>query len=82
MCLDVRGALRNWSDRLMRGVFRDDDGRVLSSAEAREFLFDQVALGRKVIPTGPICEGFSYDTGCPGHPTPGDATAAAVEARA
>jgi hypothetical protein len=27
---------------------------------------DELAKGRKVLPTGP-CEGFSYDAGCPGH---------------
>lgn len=69
LCLDVRGALMNWSDREMRGVFLHDDGRKMTAREAKNFLMDEIAKGHKVIPCGP-CEGFDYQTGCPGHPTP------------
>ncbi len=67
MCLDVRGALMNWSDREMRGVFKDDDGRVLSVREAKDFLMDEIAKGHRVIPIGD-CDAFDFETGCPGHP--------------
>lgn len=67
-CLDVRGALLNWNDRTMRGVFKDDNGRVLSSREAKNVLLDEVAKGHHVIPIGGGCDGFDYETGCPGHP--------------
>jgi hypothetical protein len=66
LCLDVRGALLNWSDREFKGVFKHDDGRVMSPREAKLALMDEIAKGHKVIPCGP-CEGFDYQTGCPGH---------------
>lgn len=66
LCLDVEGALRTY--RQWAGAFHEN-GRRLSAAEVRKYLIDQLALGRRVIPlTEPPCEGFSYETGCPGHP--------------
>ncbi len=67
MCLDLRGALTNWGPRQTRGVLRDESGRALSHREVREWLLDQMQMGRKVVPYGKPCEGFSYETGCPGH---------------
>ena len=68
MCLSVRGALMNWSDRQFVGVFRHDDGRSMSPSEAKEALLDELSKGREVIPCGPVCEGFDYKGGgCPGH---------------
>ena len=67
-CLDLEGFLS--TTRFPRGyvgVFRHDDGRPMSPQEARSTMFDQLRMGRKVIPVGPVCEGFSYQTGCPGH---------------
>lgn len=66
LCLDVRGALHNWNDRQMRGVFLHDDGRAMTPREARSMLMDQIAMGRKVIPTCE-CDNFDYQTGCGGH---------------
>lgn len=74
MCLDIRGALR-WGKSQLKGMFTDDTGRALSADEAREHLYDCLAKGWRVIPLTPQpCEGFSYETGCPGHPllTPAD----------
>ena len=70
MCLDVRGALMNWNDREMKGVFKDN-GRVLSVREAKEFLMDEIAKGHRVIPIGD-CDTFDFETGCPGHPVDAD----------
>lgn len=68
MCLSVRGALMNWSDRQMAGVFTHDDGRPMSTREAKEMLMDELAKGHNVIPCGPVCEGFDYSGGgCQGH---------------
>jgi len=64
-CLDIRGALR-WPLRRLRGMFRID-GRACSGAQAREILLDHLSQGRRVLPMGEPCEGFSYETGCPGH---------------
>jgi hypothetical protein len=69
MCVDIRGVLR-WSNKKLAGMFTHDDGRRCSGPDAREFLLDQLALGRRVLPMGGPCEGFSYETGCPGHPVP------------
>lgn len=50
------------------GAFSDEQGRTLSWDEAQSYLFDCLAKGWKVIPlTSNPCEGFSYQTGCPGH---------------
>ena len=76
LCLDVRGALMNWNDRNMKGVFRHDDGRPMTSREARSFLMDEIAKGHKVSPCGE-CDNFSYETGCGGHVVPAPDAAAA-----
>ena len=68
VCQSVRGALANWTKREWSRNLRHDDGRPCSEREAKEFMMDQLAQGREVIPlTNPPCEGFSYKTGCPGH---------------
>jgi hypothetical protein len=66
LCLDVRGALHNWTDRQFKGVFKHDDGRPMSPREAKNALMDEIAKGHKVIPTCE-CDNFSYQTGCGGH---------------
>lgn len=66
LCLDVRGALHNWNDRQMRGVFQHDDGRPLTPFEARNMLMDEIAKGHKVIPCDD-CDNFDYQKGCQGH---------------
>jgi hypothetical protein len=65
-CMDVRGALK-MTKRQLGGMFRDGDGRRLSADQARDALLDHIAAGHEVIPFGPICNGFDYKTGCPGH---------------
>jgi len=69
MCLNVRGFLRNNTyPHDFEQVFLDDDGKVLSAYEAREFLFDELAKGHEVIPTCE-CDNFDYSGGgCQGHP--------------
>lgn len=63
LCLDIRGALTNRDGWKAVG---SSDGRRITKAEAREWLMDRLAEGKRVLPMGP-CEGFSYQTGCPGH---------------
>lgn len=70
MCIDVRGAIRNFNPREWRGTVTDDNGRELTIPEIKEWLMDELAKGRRVIPLGKPCEGFSYETGCPGHEEP------------
>lgn len=64
-CIDIRGVLR-WGDAGLRGMFMKD-GRKMKGAEVREYLLDQLEAGRKMLPMGEPCEGFSFATGCPGH---------------
>lgn len=65
--LSVRGALTG-PKRHLRWMFRDTTGRRLTPDEAREYLLDQLAQGRELLPFGE-CAGFDFKTGCPGHPT-------------
>lgn len=63
LSLDIRGALRNkdgWK------AVSSPDGRRVTKEEAREWLMDRLSEGKRVLPMGP-CEGFSFQTGCPGH---------------
>ncbi|HFT7412110.1 TPA: hypothetical protein ACOD9X_004551 [Stenotrophomonas maltophilia] len=66
--LDVAGALTNFTDQDLDGLFqRNPPGEPVTAAEARRVLTDHLANGRHVIPLAP-CEGFDYSgTGCPGH---------------
>lgn len=66
MCLDIRGALR-WPKTRLRGLLTDEDGRPATADQAREWLLDRLGEGKRVLPLGEACEGFSYETGCPGH---------------
>lgn len=74
LSMDIRGALLNWDDDQMRGVFQDDDGHTLSNREAKLFLMDELAKGHKKIPCGE-CDNFSYQTGCKGHEQPSEKAA-------
>lgn len=67
-CIDIRGALRNV--RNLVGSVKDDSGRKLTRHEIEEWLMDELARGRKVLPLGKPCEGFDYQDGCPGHDGP------------
>lgn len=65
MCLDIRGAMR-WSKARLKGLLVID-GRRGTADEVWQCLADELARGRRVLPMGK-CDGFSYETGCPGHP--------------
>ena len=66
MCIDVRGALRPGAH--LKGMLTDPKtGKAMPVSDVREWLMDRLAEGKNVLPFGPICEGFSYETGCPGH---------------
>lgn len=70
-CADIRGMLRYHSRKgSLKGVFTDTEtGRKLSDEEAREYLYDCLAKGWRVLPMGD-CDNFDYQTGCKGHPSP------------
>ena len=71
--VDVRGLLRQNKRELARwrGAFVMGNGSTSAANtvdEIREVLFDQLAMGREVLPIGKPCPGWDYKTGCPGHP--------------
>ena len=64
MSLNIDGGIQN--ARLLKGCITVD-GRVLNTVkEIRAFLYEQKAMGRKVLPMGD-CDNFDYQTGCLGH---------------
>ena len=63
MCVSVSGALRNKSFNGMT----DSAGRPLTAREAEATLKVLESKGVRVIPMDPNCQGFSDQTGCPGH---------------
>ena len=66
LCLDLRGALANWSKSELASCLTHDDGRRMTAREAKMALMDELSKGRKVIPCAP-CDNFDYQTGCRGH---------------
>lgn len=64
---DTKGAILNFNPREWRNVVTREDGSFLTPAEVKAWLCDELAKGHTAIPFGEPCEGFSYQTGCPGH---------------
>ena len=68
MCIDVQGCIMGISSsRKKYSMFDDKNGKPILRETAIRSLLDELGKGRKVIPMGEPCEGFSYETGCPGH---------------
>lgn len=64
VCQSVSGALKNWNKEQWAAVAADNKMSVeYLKAKFRIMEFE----GKKVIPLHEECEGFSYETGCPGH---------------
>lgn len=40
----------------------------MSGQEMKDWFRLEDFQGKKVLPFGDPCDGFSYETGCPGHP--------------
>lgn len=67
LSLDIQGFLMNHTRKSdYARMFKHDDGRPMSATEAKTELLNQLSMGRKLLPCGK-CDGFSYETGCPGH---------------
>lgn len=60
----VDGALRHWSKTDWRDNGADNN---MSGDELRARFLTLKHQGVKLLPIGNDCEGFSYETGCPGH---------------
>lgn len=69
MCVNIQGVLR-WPDKDLRNMFTDENDQQRPAREIRDWLKLQLALGKRVLPMGKPCEGWSDQTGCPGHPEP------------
>lgn len=65
VCVDIERVMR-WPDKELARLFTDD-GQRRPGSYVRDWLKLQLAQGKKVLPMGDACEGFSYVTGCPGH---------------
>ena len=73
MRIDVRSVLRNWNPRDWRGcVAEEGTGRVLSTDEVHDGFLDALAAGKRYLPFGKPCEGWTPEEGCPGHSLPDD----------
>ena len=69
-CLSIEGAIRNAKD--LKGCITLDNGEILMTVkEIKDFMKEQLAMGRKVLPCGD-CDNFDYQTGCKGHEVVGD----------
>lgn len=64
LCQSVEGALKNWGVREWKSIARENG---LSIAECQSVFRQYLREGIRVIPIGDECEGFNYQTGCPGH---------------
>ena len=69
LCMDIRNTILNSNDKELGQILIEKGGRNLSARQTKEFLLDQLAMGRKFIPCVP-CDTFDYQTGCPGHEMP------------
>lgn len=65
MTINIEGALRN---KKILNCFTDDNEKPMHPADVRKYLKQCLKEGKRVIPlSGEPCEGFDYQTGCPGH---------------
>lgn len=70
MSVNIRGMLDYCKRKSMAGLIIDDKGRGLSDKEARDYLYDHLEKGHKVLPMcdEDECPDFDYfGGGCPGH---------------
>jgi hypothetical protein len=70
MCQSVEGPLMNWNKRDWKSAtkwIKRRDGGIFTADELKAEFVELLAQGKRVIPFGKPCEGFSYQTGCPGH---------------
>ena len=61
MCVNIRGMLNHFGRKSMAGLITDK-GRELSDEEARDYLYDHIEKGHKVLPLcdEDECPDFDY----------------------
>lgn len=64
-CINIRGMLE-WPKKDLKKAMRKEDGSYLTPDEVRDFLFDRLSEGKKVLPLGE-CDNFCFEKGCRGH---------------
>lgn len=64
MSVCIEGILRQ-PDKMLNKLFTED-GKERGGTYVRDWLKLQMAQGKRVLPCGK-CDGFDYQTGCPGH---------------
>jgi hypothetical protein len=69
LCIDLRGALMNWEDRMWRQCVTGDDGHTMTPHEVKMEFLNALSEGKKVIPMDPSCDNFDFQKGCLGHET-------------
>jgi len=69
VCQSIEGALLHWDFDIWLEVAVQN--KMTVNETKREFI-KYLKEGKKVISMGKPCEGFSYQTGCPGHLTEKD----------
>lgn len=57
--LSVRGALRDFSKRQLKGMFRMEGGRECTAEEAKDHLLEALAQGKEVLPFAAL-RGFRF----------------------
>lgn len=67
ICQSVEGALKNWTRKQWLAVAAENN---MTPGQAKKQFELYRFEGKKVIPIGDPCEGFSYIDGCPGHQIP------------
>ena len=76
LSMDIRGALRNLcfdpESSILGSAVDVRTGRTLTKSELFDELCNMLEAGQKVMPVGQACDGFSYQTGCPGHNVEGE----------
>jgi len=64
LCQDIEGAILNWSAKTWCAVGKYNN---MTAREVKRMFIQYLREGKKVLPISGECEGFSYETGCPGH---------------
>ncbi len=66
-CQDIEGALLNWTRSDWREAAKLNG---VPTETIKDWFRKYLKDGLKVLPMSKDCEGFSYQTGCPGHEVP------------
>lgn len=67
LSLSVTGCLRQTPDNNKLSWVNDDNGHPLTNKQLRAELKKADFEGKKLLLMSDKCDGFSFETGCPGH---------------